>query len=133
MASNLSRPVPRVRLPAEFAERVVGRVEQIERRRSMRRGAFATTAVLGTLLAAVFTWRYPSTWWSPPASIAQPSPAGSAFANAPLRGPEPAYGVGQEQPVVDLLLPDGYVVTNFVDSSGESGWHSYDSWWGSNS
>lgn len=132
MTSNLSRPVPGVRLPADFAERVIGRVEKIERRRSIRRSALATTAVAGIALAAVFTWRYPSTW-SPPASIARPSPTGSAFANAPLRGPEPAYGLGQEQPVLDLLLPDGYVVTNFVDSSGESGWHSYDSWWGSNS
>jgi len=132
MTSNVSRAVPRVRLPADFAERVIGRVEKVERRRSIRRSALATTATLGIALAAVLTWRYPSTW-SPPASIAQPAPAGSAFANAPSRGPEPAYGLGQEQPVVDLLLPDGYVVTNFVDSSGESGWHSYDSWWGSNS
>jgi hypothetical protein len=132
MTSNPSRPVPRVRLPADFAERVVGRVEKIERRRSIRHRAFATTAVLGIALGAVFTWRYPSIG-SPRPSIAQASPAGSTFANAPLRGPEPAYGLGQEQPVVDLLPPDGYVVTNFVDSSGESGWHSYDSWWGSNS
>ena len=132
MTSNVSRAVPRVRLPADFAARVIGRVEKFERRRSIRRRAFATTAVLGIALGAVFTWRYPSIG-SPRPSIAQASPAGSTFANAPLRGPEPAYGLGQEQPVVDLLLPDGYVVTNFVDSSGESGWHSYDSWWGSNS
>ncbi|MBV8137696.1 MAG: hypothetical protein JO121_19020 [Deltaproteobacteria bacterium] len=132
MTSNLSRPVPRVRLPADFAERVVGRVEKIERRRSIRRSALATTAALGIALAGVFTWRYPSIW-SPPPSIAQPSPVGSTFANASSRGTEPAYAVGQEQPVVDLLLPDGYVVTNFVESSGESGWHAYDSWWGSSS
>jgi hypothetical protein len=133
MTSNVSRPERRVRLPADFAERVIGRIEKIERRRSIRRRALATTAALGISLVAVFTWRYPSIW-SPRASIAQqPPPAGSAIANASLRSPEPAYGLGQEQPVVDLLLPDGYMVTNFVNSSGESGWHSYDSWWGSSS
>ena len=132
MTSNVSRPVRRVRLPADFAERVIGRVEKIERRQSIRRRAFATSVVLGISLVAVFTWRYPSIW-SPRPSSAQLPPGGSAFANAPLRSPEPAYGLGQEQPVVDLLLPEGYVVTNFVNSSGESGWHSYDSWWGSNS
>jgi len=132
MTSNVSRPVRRVRLPADFAERVIGRVEKIERRRSFRRRTLPTTAVLGIALVAAFTWHYPSIW-SPQPSIAQPSPAGSAFANATLRGPVPASGPGQEQPVVDPLLPDGYLVTNFVNSSGESGWHSYDSWWGSNS
>jgi len=132
MTSKVSRPVPRVRLRADFAKRVIGRVEKIERRRSIRRGALATTAVLGIALGAVFTWRYPSIG-SPRPSIAQASPASSAIANATSRNPEPAYGLGQEQPVVDLLLPDGYMVTNFVNSSGESGWHSYDSWWGSNS
>ena len=132
MTSNVSRPVGRVRLPADFAERVIGRVEKIQRRRSIRRRALATTAVLGISLVAVFTWRYPSIW-SPRASIAQPPPAGSAFANATLRSAEPADGLGQQPSVVDLLLPDGYVVTNFVTSSGEAGWHSYDSWWGSSS
>jgi hypothetical protein len=132
MTSNVSYAVRRVRLPANFAERVIGRVEKIERRRSIRRRALATTAVLGIALGALFIWHYPS-MWSPPASIAQPSPAGSAFANATLRDPAPAYAPGQEQPVLDLLLPDGYMVTNFVNSSGESGWHSYDPWWGSNS
>ena len=132
MTSNVSRWDRRVRLPADFAKRVIGRVEKIQRRRSIRRRALATSLVLGISLVAVFTWRYPSIW-SPRASIAQPPPAGSAIANASLRTPEPAYGLGQEQPVVDLLLPDGYVVTNFVNSSGESGWHSYDSWWGSSS
>jgi hypothetical protein len=132
MTWNVSRPLRRVWLPADFAERVIGRVEKIERRRSIRRRALATTAVLGFSLVAVFSWRYPSIW-SPRPSIAQPSAPGSAFANAALRGPEPASGLRQEQPVVDPLLPDGYVVTNFVNSSGESGWHSYDSWWGSNS
>jgi len=132
MTSNLSRAVPRVRLPADFAARVIGRVEKFERRRSIRRRAFATTAVLGIALGAVFTWRYPSIG-SPRPSLAQASPAGSAFANTTLRDPEPAYGAGQEQPVLELLLPEGYMVTNFVNSSGESGWHSYDSWWGSNS
>jgi hypothetical protein len=132
MTSNVSRPVGRVRLPADFAERVIGRVEKIERRRSIRRRAFATTAVLGIALGAVFTWRNPS-MGSPRPSISQASPAGPAFANATLRDPQPAYGAGQEPPVLDPLLPDGYTVTNFVNSSGESGWHSYDSWWGSNS
>ena len=132
MTSRVWPPTPRVRLSAEFAERVIGRVEKIERQRSIQRRALATTAVLGISLIAVFTWRYPSRW-SPQPSIAQLTRAGSGFANATLRSPEPTYGLGQEQPVVDFLLPDGYVVTNFVNSSGESGWHSYDSWWGSNS
>jgi hypothetical protein len=132
MTSNVSRPDRRVRLPADFAERVIGRVEKIERRRSIRRTALATTAVLGISLVTLVTWRYP--WLSiSPASTAQPSPASAALANASRRGPEPAYGLRQEQPAVDLLVPDGYVVTNFVDSSGESGWHAYDSWWGSSS
>jgi hypothetical protein len=132
MTSNLSRAVAGVRLPADFAGRVIRRVEKIERRRSIRRRAFATTAVLGIALGAVFTWRYPSIGSLQP-SIPQASPAGPAFANATLRDPQPAYGAGQEQPVPYPLLPDGYTVTNFVNSSGESGWHSYDSWWGSNS
>jgi hypothetical protein len=132
MSSKVSRPVRRVRLPADFAKRVVGRVEKIERRRSIRRRALAATAVLGIALVAVFSSYYPSSW-SQRSSIAQLSPAGSGFANPTLRGPEPTYGLGQEQPVVDLLLPDGYMVTNFANSSGESGWHSYDSWWGSSS
>jgi len=132
MTSKVSRPLGRVRLPADFAQRVVGRVEKIERRRSIQRRALATTGVLGITLVAVFGWHNPSTWSERP-SIAQPSPAGSGFANAVSRRPEPAYGLDQEQPVVDLLLPDGYMVTNFVNSSGESGWHAYDSWWGSSS
>lgn len=132
MTSRVWRPVRQVRLPADFAEQVVGRVEKIERRRSIRRKALATTAVLGISLVTLFTWRYPLASIPPP-SIAQPSPPSSALANSSPRGPEPAYGLGQEQPVVDLLLPEGYMVTNFVDSSGESGWHSYDSWWGSSS
>jgi hypothetical protein len=132
MTSNISRPVGRVRLPADFAERVIGRVERIERRRSIGRRAFASTAVLGIALGAVFTWRYPSIG-SPRPLIAQASPAGSAFANATSRDPQPVYDAGHEQSVPDPLLPDGYTVTNFVNSSGEPGWHSYDSWWGSNS
>jgi hypothetical protein len=132
MTSNVSRPADRVRLPADFAERVIRRVEEIERRRSIHRRMLATTAVLGISIAAVFTWRYPVIW-SPRPSIAQASPAGSALADSTLRGPDPAYAPAQEQPVMDLVLPDGYMVTNFVNSSDESGWHSYDSWWGSNS
>ena len=132
MTSRVWRPVHGVRLPADFAEQVIGRVEKIERRRSLRRKALATTAVLGISLVTLFTWRYPLVS-IPPASIAQPPPTGSAIAQSGPRGPEPAYGLGQEPPAVDLLLPDGYVVTNFVNSSGESGWHSYDSWWGSSS
>jgi hypothetical protein len=132
MTSKVSRPFGPVRLPADFAQRVVGRVEKIERRRSIQRRVLATTGVLGITLVAVFGWHNPSTWSERP-SIARPSPAGSGFANTVLRSPEPAYGLGQEQPVVDLLLPDGYMVTNFVNSSDESGWHAYDSWWGSSS
>ena len=132
MTSNVSRPVGRVPLPADFAERVIGRVAKIERRRSIRRRALATTAVLSIFLVVVFTWHYPLIS-STRASVAQPSPTGSALANSTLRGSEAAYGLGQEQPVVDLLLPDGYIVTNFVYSSSESGWHAYDSWWGSSS
>ena len=132
MTSRVWRPVGRVRLPADFAEQVIGRVEKIERRRWIRRRAFATSAVLGLSLVVLFTWHYPLIW-SPRASIASSSPPTSAVANSSPRGPEPAYGLGQEQPVVDLLLPDGYMVTNFVNSSDESDWHAYDSWWGSSS
>lgn len=131
MTSNVSRPVPGARLPADFAGRVIGRVEEIEHQRSIRRRMLATTAVLSLSLAAVLTWQYPLIS-SPRSSIAQSAPADSAFAKSTLPGPEPAYPVVQEQPVVDLTLPDGYLVTNFVNSSGESSWHSYDSWWGSN-
>ena len=132
MTSKVSRPVRQVRLPADFAKRVIGRVEKIERRRSIRRRVLASTTVLGIALVAVFSSHY-SPSWSQRSSIAQLSPAGPGLANATSRGPEPSYGLGQEQPVVDLLLPDGYMVTNFANSSGESGWHSYDSWWGSSS
>jgi len=132
MTSNVSRALPRVRLPADFAGRVIGRVEEIEHQRSMRRRILSTTAVLGISLAAVLTWRYPLLP-SPQSSIAQSAPAGSALASSTLPPPEPTYPLVQEQPVLDLTLPDGYLVTNFVNSSGESGWHSYDSWWGSNS
>ena len=132
MTSKVARAVPRVRLSADFAKQVVGRVERIERRQSIRRRALVTTSVLGISLVALSIWHY-TLISSPRAPIAQLSPPGTALAASSSRGPEPAYGLGQEQPVVDLLLPDGYMVTNFVDSSGESGWHSYDSWWGSSS
>ena len=43
--------------------------------------------------------------------------------------------VFQESPQApgNLFLPDTYLMTNFEDSTGEPSWHSYDSWWNSNS
>jgi len=131
MTSKVSRAVPRVRLPADFAKQVIGRVERIEHRQSIRRRALGATSLLGISLVALFTWRYPLIS-SPRASIAELSPPSTALANLSPRDAEPV-GLGQEEPVVDPLLPDGYMVTNFVNSSGESGWHSYDSWWGPSS
>src|SRR5215469_4738597 len=131
MTSKVSRTLPRVRLPADFAKQVIGRVERIERRQSIRRRALVTTSIVGISLVGLFTWRSPLIS-SPWASIAQLSPPSTASANLSPRGTE-SVGLGQQQPVVDLLLPDGYMVTNFANSSGESGWHAYDSWWGSSS
>ena len=130
---KISHPASSNRLlPADFAPRVVERVSQIKHRRRLRRRAVAVTAVLALGIGAFFAERHDSI--APyQAAIALRSQARGKSTVTRSADDEPVAYEEQPQPAMNLFLPDAYLLTNFEDSNGESSWHSYDSWWGSNS
>ena len=130
---KISHPVSSNRLlPADFAPRVVQRVSQIKHRRRLRRRALAVTTVLALGAGAFLAQRHESFPPYQPA-VALLSPAGGDSTAARSANDEPVAHQEQPQPAINLFLPDAYMMTNFEDSNGESSWHTYDSWWSSNS
>jgi hypothetical protein len=86
-----------------------------------------TTGVIALAFGTIFVTRRELTT-NTQAPAAQPQVEARDATIAPAPGEEGSY---QEQ--VNFLLPDAYVLTNFEESTGEPGWHSYDSWWNSGS
>ena len=119
-------------LPPDFAPRVVQRVSRIKRRRTLRRRALAAVGVLTVGLGAFVAQRHASLATLQP-QVALQSPNGGNPGAVSAVNEEPVSYQEQSQPPVNLFLPDTYLMTNFEDSTGEPSWHSYDSWWGSNS
>jgi hypothetical protein len=113
-------------LSADFAPRVIAQVSRIRRRRRLVRRALTVTAVLALGAGSFFAERHQSISPLQPAVVLLP-PGGGGNWTQPVSYQE------QPQPPVNLFLPDTYLMTNFEDSTGESSWHSYDSWWSSNS
>jgi len=124
MKADHSRRSGHLLLPDDFASQVIRRVDQLKHRRTIRRRSLAATAAIALTFGAFFvSRRSPSS--NPPVSVAQQPQASDRFAY----DQSVSY---QEQPV-NLELPDTYLLTNFAVSTGEAGWHSYDTWWSSNS
>lgn len=117
-------------LPPDFAPRVVERVSQIKHRRRLRRRTLAVTGVMALALGAFLAERHQSVAPLEPAVALQPSPTGNGTLNR-SNGEPVSYQLQPQTPV--LYQPDTYLMNNFEDSNGDSSWHSYDSWWGSNS
>jgi hypothetical protein len=119
-------------LSEDFARRVVQRVSRIKRRRTVRRRAIAVTAVMALGLGAFFAERHGSI--APPQpTVALQTPRSSNLTGDDGAKEQPAAYQEQAQPPINMFLPDTYMMTNFEESTGESSWHSYDSWWNSNS
>jgi hypothetical protein len=118
-------------LPDDFARRVTRRVEQIKRRRQVRRRVLAMTGVLAVVVGTAFFWRQAQLSDSQPVAIRN-SPSTSAWP-AYAAMPEAASGQGENQSLVGYFFPDADPVRDFNQLYGEDGWHSYDSWWTSNS
>ena len=113
-------------LPADFAPRVIERVSRIKRRRTLRRRAIAVSALLAIAVGAFLGERHELAAPFQP-TVALQSPSTTSSSNEAVSYQE------QAQPAINMFLPDTYLMTNFEDSTGESSWHSYDSWWSSNS
>jgi len=124
MKANHSRRSGYLLLPDDFASQVIRRVEELKHRRTIRRRSLAATAVIALTFGAFFVSRR-LPFSNPPVSVAQQPQVNDRFAY----DQSVSY---QEQPV-NLDLPDTYLLTNFAVSTGEAGWHSYDTWWSSNS
>jgi hypothetical protein len=118
-------------LRVDFAPRVVERVSRIKRRRRMQRRALAVTAVMALGFGAFLAERHGSI--APyQATVALQSPRAANLADDSSAKEQPVADQEPAQPPINMFLPDTYMMTNFEENTGESSWHSYDSWWDSN-
>jgi hypothetical protein len=98
----------------------------------VRRRAIAVTAVMAIGVGVFFAERHQSILPLPPTVALQSPRNGNLTADNNVKDQPVAYQE-QGQPPITLFLPDTYMMTNFEESTGESSWHSYASWWDSNS
>jgi len=121
-------------LPADFARRVVTRAQSIERRRKIGRRAAVAVAACAILIVTTFLRPENPSPQDPPAVARQSLTSSSNWmAAAEVSIGEADSSETQPARPIALFFPDANSLTNFDSAYGERGWHSYDSWWNSNS
>ena len=118
-------------LPDDFARRVTQKVEQIKRRRLIRRRLLAVMGVLAVVAGSAFLWRQATVADLQPIAVLDP-PSPSGWPASPAI-PDALGHLRQDQGLVGFFFPDADPLNDFNQSYGEAGWHSYDSWWTSSS